>query len=352
MATFTQLSSGNWRCQVRRRGRYAAETFRRKKDADSWALEIERRFDRGEELVAKRPAVARTFGDLIDVHIKDMMEVGKAPRRSKAYSLEMLKRQLGRVRLRQITREKLIEFGRKRAKQGAGPVTLAADLSYVGTIITHASAIHGIDVSKEPVDLARTALRRLGLIGRSNERERRPTEDELDAIIRYLEHNDRQTIPVGRIVRFAVATAMRQDEICRIKWRDADPRTRTVIVRDRKDPRLKKGNDQKVPLLDITGFDAWALIEEQRSETNGADCIFPYNGKSVGAAFRRACRALDIMDLHFHDLRHEATSRLFEAGLTIEQVALVTGHRDWKMLQRYTNLRPENLHRMLQTDTV
>ena len=52
MATFTQLSSGNWRCQVRRRGRYAAETFRRKKDADSWALEIERRFDRGEELVA------------------------------------------------------------------------------------------------------------------------------------------------------------------------------------------------------------------------------------------------------------------------------------------------------------
>ncbi len=129
MATFTQLSSDTWRCQVRRRGRYAAETFRRKKDADSWALEIERRFDRCEELVAKRPAVAWTFGDLIDIHIKDMMEVGKAPRRSKAYSLEMLKRRLGRVRLRQITREKLIEFGRKRAKQGAGPVTLAADHS-------------------------------------------------------------------------------------------------------------------------------------------------------------------------------------------------------------------------------
>ena len=97
--------------------------------------------------------------------------------------------------------------------------------------------------------------------------------------------------------------------------------------------------------------DSWAPIEKQRSETNGADCIFPYNGKSVGAAFRRACRALDIMDLHFNDLRHEGTSRLFEAGLTIEQVALVTGNRDRKMLQRYTNLRPEKLHRMLQTDT-
>lgn len=83
---------------------------------------------------------------------------------------------------------------------------LAADLSYVGTIITHASAIHCIDVSKEPVDLTRTAPRRLGLIGRSNERERRPTEDEIGTIIRYLEHNDRQIIPVGRIVRFTNAT--------------------------------------------------------------------------------------------------------------------------------------------------
>lgn len=350
MATFTQLSSGNWRCQVRRRGRYAAETFRRKKDAESWSLEVERRFDRGEEFASKRPAMARTFGDLIDIHIKDMMEVGKAPRRSKSYSLDMLKKRLGRVRLRQITREKLIEFGRKRAKQGVGPVTLAADLSYVGTIIAHAAAIHGIDVSKEPVDLARIALRRLGLVGRGNERERRPTEDELNAIIRYVEDNDRQIIPVGRIIRFAIATAMRQDEICRIKWRDADSRTRTVIIRDRKDPRLKTGNDQRVPLLDVTGFDAWALIEEQRNETNSTGRIFPYNGRSVGTAFRRACRALDITDLRFHDLRHEATSRLFEAGLKIEQVALVTGHRDWKMLQRYTNLRPENLHRMLQTE--
>ncbi len=55
MATFMKLPSGNWRAQVRRKGRYAAETFRRKKDAETWALEVERRFDRGEELLAKRP---------------------------------------------------------------------------------------------------------------------------------------------------------------------------------------------------------------------------------------------------------------------------------------------------------
>ena len=52
-----------------------------------------------------------------------------------------------------------------------------------------------------------------------------------------------------------------------------------------------------------------------------------------GAAFRRQCREIKIQDLHFHDLRHEGRSRLFEAGFTIEQVALVTGHKDWKMLR-------------------
>lgn len=66
----------------------------------------------------------------------------------------------------------------------------------------------------------------------------------------------------------------------------------------------------------------------------------------MGAAFRRACQELKIEDLHFHDLRHEGTSRLFEAGLSIERVALVTGHKDWRMLRRYTNLKPEDLHRL------
>ena len=66
----------------------------------------------------------------------------------------------------------------------------------------------------------------------------------------------------------------------------------------------------------------------------------------MSTAFRRACKKLKIENLHFHDLRHEATSRLCEAGLSIEQVALVTGHRDWRMLKRYANLRPENLHRL------
>lgn len=219
------------------------------------------------------------------------------------------------------------------------------DFGYIKTLLSRAAAFHGVTLSTEPLDLARTALKRLGLIGKGKEQDRRPTQDELDRIITALDENSRQNIAVDRIVRFAVATAMRQEEICRIEWRDFDPRTRMLLIRDRKDPRRKDGNHQRIPLLDVSGYDACKIIEEQGGALSRREGrIFPYNGRSVGTAFRRQCQDLKIEDLHFHDLRHEGTSRLFEAGFTIEQVALVTGHKDWKMLRRYTHLKPEALH--------
>lgn len=346
MATFARLESGHWRAQVRRKGRYASDTFLRRRDAETWALEVERAIDLGQTTPTKSRKVATTFGDLIRIHEGDLQEVGKVIRRSKAAVLAALKESLGSTRLKDLTRERLIEYGRRRFKEGAGPVTLSIDFSHIRTILTHAAALHGVKVSPEEVRLARVALSRLGLVGKGNERDRRPTDDEIDALITYFESNPRQLIPMGRIIRFAIATAMRQDELCRVEWTDVDMQRKTVKVRDRKDPRRKDGNHQKVPLLNLTGFDAWTLLLEQKIITRGLGRVFPHNGRSVGTAFRRACRELKIEDLHFHDLRHEGTSRLFEAGLSIERVALVTGHKDWRMLRRYTNLKPEDLHRL------
>jgi hypothetical protein len=87
----------------------------------------------------------RTFGDLIDLHDEDMHEVGRPSRRLKAAVMASLKIALGSVKLSALNRERLIEFGRKRAKQGAAPATLAIDLSFIRTIITHAAAVHGIE---------------------------------------------------------------------------------------------------------------------------------------------------------------------------------------------------------------
>ena len=295
---------------MRRKSRYISETFRRKDDARAWALDAERQIDRGEAPKASRTARLRTFGDLIDLHIEDMKEVGRA-----------------------------------RAEQGAGPVTLGIDIGTIKLVLSHAAAVR-VAVPVEPVDLARIALKRLGLVGKGNERDRRPTDDELARLIAHFDGNPRQIIPMGWIIKFAVATAMRQEEICRVTWSDLNTRTKMLTIRDRKDPREKKGNDPH-PAARRLGLRRLALIEEQRAiRGNEDDRIFPYHHKSAGTAFTRACQDLAIKDLHFHDLRHEGTSRLFEAGFAIEQVALVTGHKDWKMLRRYTHLKPESLHAM------
>lgn len=173
-------------------------------------------------------------------------------------------------------------------------------------------------MSTEEIDLARIALRRLGLIGRSNERDRRPTQIELNRLISYFDNFSNTEMPIARIIKFAIATGMRQSEICRITWEDVDARTRCVTVQDRKDPRHKHGNHQRVPLLDLTGYDAWALLEEQRFVSASTGRIFPYNAKTIGTYYRRGRDKLGIENLKFHDFRHEATSRLFEAGQPIE----------------------------------
>ena len=134
------------------------------------------------------------------------------------------------------------------------------------------------------------------------------------------------------ICRFALATGMRLGEICRLQVDDIDRAARTVVIRDRKDPRAKAGNHQTVPLLPK----AWEIVAPL-IEGREAGSVFRTSAASVSTAFTRACTALEIEDLHFHDLRHRATAQLFAMGLDIPRVALMTGHKTWAMLRRYTD---------------
>ncbi len=104
MATFTKLKSRSWRAQVRRKGRYIGETFLRREDARKWALEAEHQIDRGEAPRQMRIARVKTFGDLIDLHRMDMMEVGMAPGRTKTAILRNLKYELGALKLVELDR--------------------------------------------------------------------------------------------------------------------------------------------------------------------------------------------------------------------------------------------------------
>jgi hypothetical protein len=125
---------------------------------------------------------AKTFSDLIKLHREDLKEVGKPIGRSKAASLTLLEKKLRRLRIPEIDRARLIQYGKERAREGAGPVTLGIDLGYVKTILSHAAAVHGVILSTESISLALVALARLSLVGKGSERDRRPTQDELDRL--------------------------------------------------------------------------------------------------------------------------------------------------------------------------
>jgi integrase len=144
------------------------------------------------------------------------------------------------------------------------------------------------------------------------------------------------------LCKFALATGMRQDEICRLQVDDVDRDARTVVIRDRKDPRNKAGNDQTVPLLP----DAWAIAEPLLNDRAEGQMFLGVRAASVSTAFTRACKVVEppIVDLHFHDLRHRATAQFFRMGLDIPRVALLTGHKTWAMLRRYTNIKPADVH--------
>ena len=137
MATFKKRPSGRWQAQVQRKGHSLSETFALRKDAEAWARHIQNEIDSGKTPARKNMGDVKTFGALIDLHIEDMKEVGKVLGRSKAFSLELLKNRLGKVRFENLDREQIIQFGKERAKEGAGPVTLGIDIGHIGTLLTH-----------------------------------------------------------------------------------------------------------------------------------------------------------------------------------------------------------------------
>ena len=151
----------------------------RRDDAQQWAWPAPRPWSiRGCRLGRSSVARLHSFGDRVDLTIADLCAVGKPPRRSKAATLATLKRDMRKEKIGHLDRHKFIEYGRKRADQGAAPVTFGIDIGVVKMILAHAAAVHGPEIRVEGVDLARVALKRLGLIGKGIERDRRPTTAE------------------------------------------------------------------------------------------------------------------------------------------------------------------------------
>ena len=129
---------------------------------------------------------------------------------------------------------------------------------------------------------------------------------------------------------------MRRGELLSLAWEGVNLDLRVAHL-----DMTKNGSKRDVPL----SSDAITLLRSLPHDISGN--VFPLTVASLRGLWNRACRRAGITDLHFHDLRHEATSRFFEKGLNVMEVATITGHKDLRMLQRYTHLRAEDLAKKL-----
>ena len=316
-----------------------AKTFTHRSAALSWARHREIDLENPAALTRKQHGTV-TLADLIRWYI-DTFETISKWQRSKQTHLEFLERHpIGKANALTLTAAMLIDHVRSRRADGAGPATVINDLVWIGVVLRAAKNVQELPVRPEITQHASGACRELRLISKPRRRARRPTPDELARLREYFASRDRRAqIPMQAIVDFAIASARREAEICRIEWRDNDAAARTGLVRDAKHPTSKDGNHRRFKYTP----EAWAIVE---SQPRTSARVFPYDPKSVGAAFTRACHVLGIEDLRFHDLRHEATSQLFERGYQIHEVAQFTLHESWNELKRYTNLKPESVREL------
>lgn len=312
-------------------------TFPTHREAKAWAA-------RTEVLLqdpANRAPDGPTIAQLIDRYIEAMAAI-KPLKRTRVKLLEgFRKRPLAERQASSLSATDLVGFARERREEGAGPSTVLVDFSVLGGMFKDAKPILGLALDDSAFVDARNLLLKLGLIAKPAARNRRPDDQELDRLLaglRMRQSRHMALLPMTDIVEFLVYSCMRLGEVCSILWTDVDRKARTVVVRNRKHPTAKEGNDQVVALLGP----AWEVLERQPELD---ERVFPYDSRSVSAAFTRVCKQIGIEDLHLHDLRRHGISRLLERGYTPSEVAMVSGHKSLAILhQHYTAIKPEHLH--------
>jgi integrase len=307
------------------------KTFDRRPAATAWIKRRERELQQPGATTAAK-AVDPTLGEAIDRYIA---ESRKAMGRTKAQVLRSLKGyDIASKPCSSLTSADIASLATE-LSQGRQPQTVGNYLAHLGSVLAVARPAWGYSIDPSVMKDGHHASKRLGLISKSRRRDRRPTLPELDRLMRHfadIKTRRPGSVPMQQVMAFALFSTRRQEEITGIVWADLDEDSSRILVRDMKNPGDKIGNDIWCELPP----EALAIV---RAMPRATPVIFPFTTDAISAAFTRACAFLGIEDLHFHDLRHEGVSRLFEMGRTLPLAASVSGHRSWQSLQRYAHIR-------------
>lgn len=318
---------------VKREGEVHRETktFDRRAAAEAWMRRREDELSRpGAIKIAK--VDDPTLGLVIDRYIR---ESRKTIGRTKAQVLGAIKQhEIAEKPCSTIGSEDVVAFANSLSATRQ-PQTVGNYLAHLSAVVAVAKPAWGYPLDPNLMKSVYAVAKKLGITSKSRQRNRRPSLAEMDALMKHfgeVRMRRPSSLPMQAIMAFALFSTRRQEEIIRIAWSDLDEAHSRVLVRDMKHPGQKIGNDTWCELPPEAL--AVALAQPRISER-----IFPYTTDAISAAFTRTCAFLGIEDLHFHDLRHEGVSRLFEMGRTVPLAASVSGHKSWGSLQRYTHVR-------------
>lgn len=311
MPTIRKTPTG-WQAVVRRKGHpTTSKVFIKKYLAERWASQQD-------ELIQSMAVTSSASRATLSSVLSRYLEV-ISPRK-RAYAQErsrigIIDRHLGYYALAGLGPQQIIGFVDARL-ESVGSDAVRKELATLSVVIDAAIALWGADLNANPVHTAKGVLRVTKTLTPGIRRTRRPTPAEIAVL--FGTH-------LGALIEFAVETAMRRGEIA--AQREDHRRDNLLWIPETKTDKARTIPLSKRALEILAGLSvrddslAWGMRPD-----------------SISQAFARICAAHAIIDLRFHDLRHEATSRFFERGLSIEEVASITGHDDWKSLKRYTHI--------------
>lgn len=342
MATIAKRGPFQWQAKIRREGyKSVSKTFTSKADAEAWARQIEGEMDRG-VFVSRTEAENTTLHEALTRYANEITPRKKGAAQELTRIKRWQKHPLAVRRLSTIKGSDIAKFRDDRRAEGKAENTIRLDLALLSHFFEVARKDWGMESLGNPVKAIR-------LPSGSKQRDRRLHGEEQRYLLTALEKSSQ---PIARpIVELAIESAMRQSEILRLRWEDIDFSRKIAFLAE-----TKNGESRTVPLSSraiqtlnalprpIDGGRIFSISQDRLIRTFQRACIVgkaqylkdcAQEGKKTADAF--------LDDLRFHDLRHEATTRLFELGLDMMEVASISGHKTLSMLKRYTHLRAEDL---------
>ena len=313
MATIVQRGN-KWRVQIRLRGVTRSNTFERHADAKAWAARTESQILDGLQGNASRN---KTFGDIAQRYLEEVTPQ-KRGQREESYRIgRILQAHLSTIYLSDLRPQDIADWRDDRLKE-VSSASVIREITTISAICNQAMREWGLlndnpvlKISKPKPTKART---------------RRPTEQEIGELCKAMLLTEDTTKPelvtqrVALALLFAIETAMRAGEICGLTWGDMHLTKRIAHL-----PITKNGSSRDVPLSKR----AIEIIEKLKGIDEKS--VFNVDAKTLDVLFRRARDKCEIEDLHFHDTRREALTRMSKK-VPVEMLAKISGHKDLRIL--------------------